>query len=84
MNLPNVFFPAVIYVVLVHFSEVELIMRDMVHLDEGGEGGDGVPIACVRRAMLGMLYADKARFISTSKEGRARIISTNFNNCDQG
>lgn len=57
----------------VHFSEDEDIVRDIIHLEEDlinleedGVGGNDGPLACMRRAVWGMLYADDAGITSTS------------------
>lgn len=71
----NVFFAAVIHVVLVRFSEDEDIMRDLVHLEEGVVTGQEVPLACARRAVWGMLYADDAGIVSKSAEGLAKMMT---------
>ena len=48
-------------------------MRDLVHLEEDLEenaaGVSSNPLACVRRAVWGMLYADDAGIVSKSAEG---------------
>ena len=71
----NVFFAAAIHAVLVRFSEDPDILRDLLHLEEDlGEDGVKVePLACVRRAVWGMLYADDAGIVSKSAEGLAKI-----------
>ena len=71
----NVFFAAAIHAVMVRFSEDPDILRDLVHLEEDlGEDGVKVePLACVRRAVWGMLYADDAGIVSKSAEGLAKI-----------
>ena len=61
-------FAAVKHAVVVRFSEDAYIVRDLVHLEEdleenaAGVGSD--PLACVRRAVWGMLYADDAGIVS--------------------
>ena len=62
----NVFFAAAMHAVLVRFSEDPDILRDLVHLEEDlGEDGVKVePLACVRRSVWGMLYADDAGIAS--------------------
>ena len=52
-------------------------MRDLVHLAEDlGEDGVKVePLACVRRSVWGMLYADDAGIVSKSAEGLAKIMT---------
>ena len=73
----NVFFAAAIHAVLVRFSEDSDILRDLVHLEEDlGEGGVKVePLACVRRSVGGMLYADDAGIASKSVEGLAKMMT---------
>ena len=71
----NVFFAAAIHAVLVRFSEDPDILRDLVHLEED-LGVDEVkvePLACVRRSVWGMLYADDAGIVSKSVEGLAKM-----------
>ena len=62
----NVFFAAAIHAVMVRFSEDPDILRDLVHLEEDlGEDEVKVePLACVRRSVCGMLYADDADIAS--------------------
>ena len=53
-------------------------MRDLVHLEEDlAENAAGVssnPLACVRRAVWGMLYANDAGIMSKSAEGLAKMM----------
>ena len=75
----NIFFAAVIIVVLQRFAEDPLIVSDLVYLDGAPEGEDGRPreegtLEMVRRAVWGMLYADDARVVSTSPRGLTRIM----------
>ena len=75
--LSNVFFASAIHAVLVRFSEDPNILKDLVHLEEG-LGGNGVevgPLACVRRSVWGMLYADDAGIVSKSAEGLAKMMT---------
>ena len=56
-------FAAVTHAVVVRFGEDPDIVRDSVHLEDLEENTAGVssdPLACVRRAVWGMLYADDA------------------------
>ena len=57
----NIFFAAVTEAAVIRFSEDPDIVRDLVHLEEDlEENAAGVrpdPLACVRRAVWGMLYA---------------------------
>ena len=54
-------------------------MRDLVHLEEDlAENTAGVssdPLACVRRAVWGMLYANDAGIASKSPEGLAKMMT---------
>lgn len=52
-------------------------MRDLVHLEEYFEE-DGVNVdslACVRRELWSMLYADDAGIVSKSQEGLATMMT---------
>ena len=55
----NIFFAAVTHAVVVRFSEVPDIVRDLVHLvvdlEENAARVSSDPLACVRRAVWGML-----------------------------
>ena len=75
----NIFFAAVIIVVLQRFAEDPLIVSDLVYLDDAPMGEDGRPreertLERVRRAVWGMLYADDAGVVSTSPRGLARMM----------
>ena len=76
----NVFFAEAIHVVLVRFGEDPDILRDLLHLEEDlGEDGVKVePLACVRRSVWGMLYADDAGIVSKSAEGLAKMMTAIF------
>ena len=54
-------------------------MRDLVHLEEDLEenaaGVSSDPLACVRRAVWGMLYADDAGIVSKSAKGLAKMMT---------
>ena len=71
------FFASAFYVLLVRFSEGEAIVRDWTQLDDAGGVGteEQEPLACVRRAVWGMLYADVAGVVSKSAEGLAKMMS---------
>ena len=73
----NIFFAAVTHAVVVRFSEDPDIVRDLVHLEEDLEenaaGVSSDPLACVRRAFCGMLYADGAGVVFMSAEGLAKM-----------
>ena len=62
----NALFAAAIHAVLVRFSEDADIVRDLVHLEEDVVVGKEMPLACVRRAVWDMLYADDAGIVSKS------------------
>ena len=53
------------------------ILRDLVHVEEDlGEDGVKVePLACVRRSVAGMPYADDAGIASKSAEGLAKMMT---------
>ena len=71
----NVVFAAAIHAVLARFSEDPDILKDLDHLEEDlGEDGVKVePLACVRRSVAGMPYADDAGIASKSAEGLSLI-----------
>ena len=75
----NIFFAAVIIVVLQRFAEDPLIVSDLVYLDDAPKGEDGRPrkegtLEMVRRAVWGMLYADDEGVVSTSPRGLTRMM----------
>ena len=75
----NIFFVAVIIVVLQRLAEDSLIVSDLVCLYDAPKGEDGRPreektLEIVRRAAWGMLYADDARVVSTSPRGLTRMM----------
>ena len=72
----NVFFAAVMEVVLQRSSEDDTILENLVFLDEGSGGGpDETLLDRVRRAVWGMLYADDAGIVSRSSAGLARMMT---------
>ena len=76
----NIFFAAVVIVVLQRFAEGPLIVSDLVYLDNAPKGEDGIPrkegtLEMVRRAVWGMLYANDAGVVSTSSRGLTRMMS---------
>ena len=74
--LLNIFFAAVMEVVLQRFSEDGTILENLVFLDEGSGGGpDETLLGRVRRAIWGMLYADDAGIVSRSPAGLARMMT---------
>ena len=84
----NIFFAAVIIVVLQRFAEDPLIVSDLVYLDDAPKGEDGRPrkegtLKMVRRAVWGMLYADDARVVSTSPRGLTRMMGVIVAACQE-
>jgi len=71
----NVFFAAVLHIVLLRFSEDEGIMANLVHLEEDGVDGQTEPMDRVRKAVWGMLYADDAGVVSKSLEGLTKMMT---------
>ena len=67
------------HAVVVSLSEDPDIVRDLVHheedLAENAAGVSSDPLACVRRAVWGMLYADDAGIVSNSAEGLAKMMT---------
>ena len=61
------------------FSEDPDIARDLVHLEEDlEENAAGVSsdlLACLRRAVWGIVYADDAGIVSKSAEGLAKMMT---------
>ena len=62
-------FAAALYVILVRFSEDEAVVKDLDQFN------DGAALACVRRAVWGMLSSDDTGIISKSPEGLAKIMT---------
>ena len=61
----DVFFAAMLFVVLERFSKVAGILADLIHLQEQpSKVGPETTLECVRRAIWGMLYADDACIVS--------------------
>ena len=71
----NVFFAAPLEVFDTRFSQDEVIMRDLIYLEEEAGGGVGILLDRVRRAVLGMLYADDASVVAKFAEGLARMMT---------
>ena len=75
----NILFPDVTHAVVVRFSEDPDMVWDLVHLEEDLEENAAVvssdPLACVRRAVWGMLYVDDAGIVSKSVEGLAKMMT---------
>ena len=85
----DIFFTAVIIVVLQRFAEDPLIVSDLVYLDDAPKGEDGGPreegtLKMVRRAVWGVLYADDARVVSTSPRGHTRMMDVIVVACMSG
>ena len=71
----NIFFAAVLNVVLQRFSEEPAILAELVHLKEPSTSmGPEPAMDYVRRAVWGMLYADDAWIVSRSSQGLAKIM----------
>ena len=61
----NIFFAAVLTIVLQRFSEDTVILAELVHLEEPSTSiGPEPAMNYVRRALLGILYADDAFIVS--------------------
>ena len=71
----NIFFAAVLNVVLQRFSEEPAILAELVHLKEPSTSmGPEPAMDYVRRAVWGMLYADDACIVSRSPQGLAKMM----------
>ena len=71
----NIFFAAVLTVVLQRFSEEPAILAELVHLKEKPTSvGPEPAMDYVRRAVWGMLYADDACIVSRSPQGLAKMM----------
>ena len=74
--LVNVFFAAILRIVLERFSKDAGILADLVHLHEQpSKVGPETALECVRRAIWGMLYADDACIVSQSTRGLGRMMA---------
>ena len=75
----RIFFAAVTHAVVVRFSEDPDFVRDLVHLgedlEENAAGVSSDPLARVRRAVWGMLYANDAGIVSKSADGLAKMMT---------
>ena len=72
----NVFFTAILRIVLERFSTDAGILADLVHLHEQpSKVGPQTALECVRRAIWGMLYADDACIVSRSTRGLGRMMA---------
>ena len=68
----NIFFAAMLNVVLQRFSEEPAILAELVHLKEpSAPMGQEPAMEYVRREVWGMLYADAACIVSRSPQGLA-------------
>ena len=71
----NIFFAAVLTVVLKRFSEEPAILAELVHLKEPPTSmGPEPAMDYVRRAVWGMLYADDVCIVSRSPQGLAKMM----------
>ena len=71
----NIFFAAVLNVVLQRFSEELVILAKLVHLKEPSTSmGPEPAMDYVRRAVWDMLYADDACIVSRSPQGLAKMM----------
>ena len=71
----NIFFAAVLTVILQRFSEEPAILAELVHLKEPLTSMGAEPsMGYVRRAVWGMLYADDACIVSRSPQGLAKMM----------
>ena len=69
----NIFFAAVLAVVLQRFNEDPAILAEMVHLKEPPTSmGPEPTMDYVRRSVWGILYADDACIVSRSPQGLLR------------
>ena len=72
----NVFFAAILFVVLERFSKDTGELADLIHLQEQPSKVDPeTALECVRRAIWGMLYADDACIVSRSPRGLGRMMA---------
>ena len=69
----DIFFAAVLTVVLQRFSEEPAILAELVHVKEPSMGPEPA-MDYVRRAVWGMLYADDACVVSRSPQGLAKMM----------
>ena len=71
----NIFFAAVLNVVLQRFSKDPAILAELVHLKEPSTSMEPEPaMDYVRRAVWGMLYANDAGIVSRSPQGLAKML----------
>ena len=78
----NIFFAAVLAVVLQRFSEDPAILAELVHLKEPPTSmGPEPAMDYVRRAVWGMLYDDDACIVSRSPQGLAKMMEVIVEMC---
>ena len=78
----NIFFVAVLNVVLQRFSEDPAILAELVHLKEPSASmGPESAMDYIRRAVWGMLYADDACVVSPSPQGLAKMMEVFVDVC---
>ena len=71
----NIFFAAVLNVVLQRFSEEPAILAELVHMEEPSTSiGPKPAMNYVCRAVWGMLYADDVCIVSRSPQGLAKMM----------
>ena len=73
----NVFFAAILRVVLERFSKDAGTLADLVHLlhKQPSKVGPETALECARRATWGMMYADDACIVSRSPSGLGRMMA---------
>ena len=78
----DIFFAAVLTVVLQRFSEDPAILAELVHLKEPPKSmGPEPAMDYVRRVVWGMLYADNACIVSRSPQGPAKMMEVIVEAC---
>ena len=78
----NIFFAAVLNVVLQRFSEDLAIFAELVHLTELSTSMKPEPaMDYVRRAVWGMLYMDDTCIVSRLSQGLAKIMEVIVEAC---
>ena len=72
----NVFFAAILFVVLDRFSKDAGILANLIHLQEQpSKVGPETALECDQRPIWGMLYADNAGIVSRSPRGLGRMMA---------
>ena len=72
----NVFFAAILLVILERFSKDAGILADFIHLQvQPSKVGPETALECVGRAIWGMLYVDDACIVSLSPRGLGRMMA---------